>query len=69
MQHTMWRFTCDPAEPRPLLPVGCICCVGILLNSTLLLLWGVLCPVLQAVTFLKRIKEVVEDPRRLLLDV
>jgi pyruvate/2-oxoglutarate dehydrogenase complex dihydrolipoamide acyltransferase (E2) component len=27
----------------------------------------VLC--LQAVTFLKRIKEVVEDPRRLLLDV
>lgn len=26
-------------------------------------------PPFQAVTFLKRIKEVVEDPRRLLLDV
>jgi hypothetical protein len=25
--------------------------------------------VLQAVTFLKRVKDVIEDPRRLLLDV
>jgi hypothetical protein len=61
--HAVLRVSSGVTASADVLLTSCCCCCRVLL------LLHVTLHVTQAVTFLKRVKEVVEDPRRLLLSV